>query len=290
MAPVLPEDLYADVEVSFDVTAKRRAALAANEILTNNLDINESAGTVLGALPRIWSFYDELVNLSGFRREALDSLLDCTKAVLHANANCATVVPDLDKIKPIDEDATRKRHLYELICRAMMAEDVLPADALKDFDGGNGFSNKASDLHILANLLMTNMDAVKKSRINVTVDELKHAQDLAVRLRGMVAQREQSPQEHAAAIDTRNRAFTLFFNCYDEVCRGLTYTRWYHHDIEQIAPSLYSYRAKLRHSDKALASSTTTPAASPAPLTPATVTENQQKVPLGAQGGSPFTD
>ena len=60
----------------------------------------------------------------------------------------------------------------------------------------------------------------------------------------------QADINYGLAENTRDRAFTLFVQAYDQVRRAVQYLRWQHHDANQYAPSLYRCRRKRKARNK----------------------------------------
>ena len=62
--------------------------------------------------------------------------------------------------------------------------------------------------------------------------------------------------------ERRARAFTLFFNAYDQCRRAVGYLRWNEDDADQVAPTLFTGRA--RRASSAEPAPAESPAATPA--------------------------
>jgi hypothetical protein len=72
--------------------------------------------------------------------------------------------------------------------------------------------------------------------------EIEDARRVADQLLDAVGVRDQAPVVSAATSDARARAYTLFFNAYDEARAAIHYLRRHIGDAEKIAPSLYAGR------------------------------------------------
>jgi hypothetical protein len=80
----------------------------------------------------------------------------------------------------------------------------------------------------------------------VTLDVLDHGAVLAEQFLQATGLRVQGPATVGEAAVLGQKAFTLFFNAYEDVRRALQYVRGKTGDADEIAPSLFAGRAAGR--------------------------------------------
>jgi len=112
-----------------------------------------------------------------------------------------------------------------------------------------GYKNVASDLQIVAQALKTNWAKIE-GKCATSQAEVEHALKLAARLLRIAGQREQSTEALDQATDTRNRAFTLLAEGYEDAQRALGYLRFEQDDANDIAPALYAGRTATKKAPK----------------------------------------
>jgi hypothetical protein len=135
--------------------------------------------------------------------------------------------------------ALRARLLSD--AKALVRRGLLAADPLNDLRGGRGYKQVAADLLLLATLLETRFGALA-GKCATTQEELARAEALADRLIGVASENREPRKAEAEALETRMRAFTLFFRAYCQVRRAVQYLRFDEGDADQLAPSLTGNR------------------------------------------------
>jgi hypothetical protein len=104
-----------------------------------------------------------------------------------------------------------------------------------------GFRGIAFDLTKLVEVIRENWKAVE-GRTPLTAQKLDEIERLGERLLESIGARDVGPAQVAPLTLQRQKAFTLFYNAYDQIRRVISYFRWEQGDLEQIAPSLYAGR------------------------------------------------
>ncbi len=88
-------------------------------------------------------------------------------------------------------------------------------------------------------------------RTPVTVTVLNNANDRAEELLEAVALKDRAPVTASEAGERRRRAFAIFARAYKDAQRAVAYVRADHDDAEEIAPSIFTKRARRRGDDEA---------------------------------------
>ena len=248
-------------------------AIPADKLPRINLNVLDAVVTVLGLLPKLRELRDRMVHaLPEFNPEALDRLELDAAALAHADLLRRQTPESSKALQRVAAEAIRVRNLLRADAVPLAARGLIDTDALKAYDGTNGYKVLAFDLQILVQILQQDWERIE-GRCAVTKAELAHATNLAVDILNLLG----SPHEITAARQIRARAFKLFIEAYDEVRRAIVWLRWEHGDADGLAPSLYIKRGKARakkeaKSGQGAASETTkdAPAAAAAePIAPA---------------------
>jgi hypothetical protein len=240
-------------------------ALPAEDVMQVNLDIPSAVTTVLGSLPELRAIRPEIQkHLPEFDLECFDKLEDYTLALTYANAQYLIAVAPPEDLQATGSEGSALRNTLHADAMALIQRGLIDSDQLKQLKGGNGYKNIATDLLILASVLQNHWSKIE-GKCGTTEAEVDRAIKLAQRILRVVGLREQAPTSVAAASDRRVRAFTLFWNAYDQARRAVAFLRWDHDDADQIAPSLYAGRSngRRRASDTDAGAPSTEPAQTP---------------------------
>jgi len=256
------------------------------DIVAVNLDIPGAVTTVLGSLPEIRALRPELAELKGFDLARSDKLRDYTLALGHAHAMFRAASGPSDGVAELAEEVAELRDLLQADAAALAKRRILDENQVTKLRGGSGYKNVAFEVVGLVGLFRANWEQIK-GRSGLQPEELEHAGRRAQELVTAVGVKEQSPAVVGAAMAVRQRAYTLFFNAYDDVRRAVAYLRWHEGDAESIAPSLYAGRGAARAVPEAVpvtpaGGSTPSPANVPSQVVPAA-----NAPPLAAAAGLP---
>ena len=214
-----------------------------------NLNVVDAVLTVLGLLPKLRELRDRMIEaLPEFNPESLDRLESYAAALAHADVLCRQTPESSKSLQRLAAEAIRVRNLLQADAVPLAARGLIDADALKAYEGTNGYKALAFDLQILVQILQQNWKRIE-GRCALTRAELKHATNLAVDLLNLLS----LPSDITAARQIRARAFKLFTEAYDEVRRAVMWLRWREGDADKLAPSLYAKRGKTRTKRQATA-------------------------------------
>ena len=221
------------------------AALPRSKVVQLNVQVQRAVSTVMGALPAVQALRTQIARvLPTFDLATIDKLPDFAEALNQTDLLIKAALPMADERRALLPEAKRQRTLLDAVATALTCQGLLRPAALKRLKGGNGYTNLAHDLQLLASTLRAAWSKVDKS-CPMPLKELDRATQLADALRGS------SPTDTAAAAladakDLRCRAFTRLDSAYAEVRRAVAYLRAHQGDADSIAPSLYPGRPGRR--------------------------------------------
>ncbi len=248
------------------------------DLLQIQIDITAGVTTTLGCVPHILALRDEVVSeLPFFPIAKMDDLESLALALGYSHTLYVAASEPVGPIQAYAEELTKTRDTFTIDVTALAQRGLVDGARLKELRGTNGYKNVAWDTMTLVAMFRTHWDAVS-GKTGVTLADLDRAEDLADKLTTAVGLREREVKAASEAHETRQRAYTLFVNAYDEVRRALSYLRWHKGDLEEIAPSLFSNRRAPKKADEANPVVAAPPAAPP-------VTTPAAPSPGGGNGG-----
>ena len=279
---ILAEEAYHRVEPEL-------LAIPAEKVVPVGFELTTGASTALGSIPRLVTLKDVLKEeLRKFDVRNIDRLEDYAYAVLFAHSVYQSATRPSEDLQELLESGVKTRDLLHDDARVLAGRGLIPAESLEKYDGLVGYMNVAEDLQLLSTLLSTNWNKIE-GRCATTRDELELASRRAGRIVRLVGERERNFAKAADSADKRARAFTLFFDCYEEIRFAVAYVRRHEDDADEFAPSLHTTRRKpaktSSREDPADPAQPANPSQPTAPAQPATpVNRNLDQLP----GGSPF--
>jgi hypothetical protein len=247
------------------------------------IDIPTAIASVLGTLPAIRRVRPQIVtDIPTFDITRFDKLESYTLALGHAHTLYLTASAPAESIDELVTAATQKRELLLSDATALSQRGLLNGQRLAELKGPVGYRNLAFDLFMLAAVLRENLAAIT-GKTALQPSELDEAETLADRLITAVGVREQAPIVLADTTDIRLRAFALFLGTYDHARRAVSYLRWTHSDLDEIAPSLYSGRGNGNTRRKAEPTPPPAPASAPTSADPS-APKSASNTPTPANG------
>ena len=258
------------------------AALDPKDLIQVNKDLPAMGSTILEAIPAI-SHIDNLLETEAY-------------ALCHAHSVWSSATKASDYLAECNAEAvlTRDRFYYDI--RALCQHGVLPFSCLDNYIGLTGFKNVATDLLLFTALYVEHFDKIQ-GKCATTREEVDRAEHLGTYILRQYGARQQPQVRVETAADNRVRAFTLVFNYYDTVRRGVSYLRWKEGDVESIAPSLYGgYKRSAQEPEEPEVPTVETTPGTPAtgatgPTTPAASPTANPALKPSAEvmpGGNPF--
>lgn len=268
-----------------------------SDLITINIDVPTAVTTTLGVLPAIRGFRPQIATeIPSFDLVRFDKLELYTLALGHAHTLYLAASNPPESLGDLSDTGTKARELLLSDATALAQRGFIDGEKLKSLKGANGYRNLAFDLFTLAAMLRDNWDRIA-GKTAVQTEELDSAETLADRLLTAVGLREQAPVVAAESSDIRQRAFSLFLTAYDDARRAVSYLRWHHGDLDDIAPSLYAGRGNSNTKRKPEPQSPTPSPDNPAPThasSPANAKGETAAPPpaamsgAGLPGGDPF--
>jgi hypothetical protein len=229
---------------AFDLVEAKIRSITDDQILAVNTDLPTAVSIVLGAAPKIEALIPEMKRLGSFDIDNAKLLSTYAKAALHAD-----VVAGSPNDAPFAEalaEATSLRRLMLVAAEPLADRGFVSADKLAEIKSGTGHVDTAHDVTALAELFESAWPQIHTKTV-VTRVELDRAAKLGPDLLALIGMRRQNGNEDT--LRTRERAFTVLANAYDECRRALTFLRWHEDDIDLIAPSLYARKRKRPTTD-----------------------------------------
>lgn len=226
------------------------AALPVQRVRRINVDVRSAVATVLAAIARLMTYREQIIKeLPSFDVARFDKLEDYALALSHADTLHSTALKPTDEQKAVFEEGIELRDVMHADVNVAIRRKFIDSAVLKDYEGLVGYKNVASDLQIVAQALNTNWAKIE-GKCATTLAEIEHAFKLAARLLRIAGQREQSTEALDQATDTRNRAFTLLAEGYEDAQRALEYLRFEQDDADDIAPAMCAGRPTAKKAPK----------------------------------------
>lgn len=257
--PAVPNDAakaFAEVEPLL-------AAIPPADILQINVDIPRAVSIAVGAVPHIAKLRTEAAKLPGFDISNIDRLGTYALAAWYAHLLALPVSSEsavnalLEEARPLREDMLEAAEL-------LAKKKFFDKEAVKAIRAGQGNIDTANDLVALAALYTAGWAQVEH-KCPVEWAEVERAALLGPQILVALGERDQPGVKIAdgsTPTERRARAFTLFFNAYDQCRRAVGYLRWNEDDADQVAPTLFTGRA--RRASSAEPAPAESPAATPA--------------------------
>ena len=135
------------------------------------------------------------------------------------------------------ERATHLRARLLKAADALADAGLLDPQAVENIRKGAGHVDKANDLVALTALFVQHWDSIEK-KTAITREQIEEAETLGPTL--LVALSDSPDNKPDAALEARQRAFTLLARAYDEVRRAVHFVRWHEDDADAYTLSIYS--------------------------------------------------
>lgn len=275
---------------AYEDTVAARAELPIESLRTVNVDVPSSVATVLGALPQI-NEHLATIKLCPLTKDELRSvgrLEQYTLALGHAHALYVTATQPQPQLVALSEEGSKLRDTMLVDANALVQHGLIQAGRIANIRTALGYKPLAFDLMSLAAVFRDAWPTIR-GKTPLAVETIERAGEIADMLITAVGAREQAPAVAAAATTERQRAFTLFFQAYEQTQRTIMFLRWNEGDADAIAPSLYAGRGNGNHKRKTDAPpDASSPAPTPTPPAVATAPQNGASHASELPGGSPF--
>lgn len=229
-------------EAAFKSTARARAKLEPTALVPINLEIPSAIATVMASLPRARTLHAQMVTLFTAAEVAeLDALETYADALAFAHTAFLAASQPAPPLHQLFVRATELRDTLLSDATALANRGLLDGRVLSELKGGTGYLAVAYDLGAIVRLMRSRWSEIG-ARTAVTEAELSEAEGIYEQVtRAFAARERQSDAANAASLE-RARAFTLFFNAYDQLRRAASFLRWKEEDADKFVPSLYAGR------------------------------------------------
>lgn len=229
----------------YDATVPEMKSLPQDQVKQINLPIVSTIATVLGVLPKLQPYRDQVAGLSGYDIKQFDDLERYVGTMSQAEAYHTIASQPPSDLAQAQQEGAELRDVLFTDAQVLVRRGLIAGVTLNSLKGAVGYKNLAADLQSLSTLFFSNWDKIS-STTSVKQDEILKAQQLSYHLYRGAGQREQSPEDIAETADIRARAFTLLTNAYDNIRRAIIFLRWHEGDADLIAPSLFAGRSNGR--------------------------------------------
>ena len=263
---------------AYETAASEIASVTPDRYVSINVDLSGVVIMVLGRETDLAAFHDQVVKeLPEFDVSRLDNIVTYALALGFAHTRFIAASPQTP-ISELTDELTKQRETLVSDVSALAKRSFLDGSRLSELRGTNGYKNLVFDVLLLCTMLRDNWDVIA-GRTAVQLEELDRIEALTDRLATAVGQKEQGPTVVGPPAETRQRAFALFVEAWDQVRRAIGYLRWEQDDAERYAPSLFAGRGTPRRKDN-------TKDASQEPAPAVTAPEDPAAGP--ARGGVPL--
>ena len=237
------------VDEAFQRVKADLAALAPDELVQVNLDVQAATGVILGVLPGVRALRDRLAaELPAFDLKAFDKLEDYALALRFAQGAFQTATLPPDDLELLTAEASKLRERLLADANALALHGLVDPRKLEQLKGAKGFKNVAQDLETLSQALQESWSQIQ-GKSPIVAEDLQAASRIGTRLTRVLGLRDQGPAVLAVATDQRLRAFTLLLRAYEETRFAVRYLRRREDDADSIAPSLYPGVSRRRPSE-----------------------------------------
>lgn len=226
-------------EAMLDSKREELARMADSEA-TRGLDPALAAGLVNGVREGIEKHLDAVRAKFGEEGVAIvNRLWENAEATRQAQFDF-TSSSKLSDLGALHDQVTEKHALLLNDADGLANRKLMDRSRIDTARGVQGYRNAATSTMILVSLFRENAALLGK-KTALTMEEVDEAERVARAMLACVDGREFGTQKLASA-ERRNRCLNNLIQNYGEVRRMLTYLRWWHDDVDAIAPSLWVSR------------------------------------------------
>lgn len=218
---------------------REELARMADSDATRGLDPTLAAGVVNGAREGITKHRDAV--RAKFGEEGLavvDALWADADATRQAQFDFA--MGKVSDLSPLHDQVVEKHTLLVNDADGLANRKLMDRTRIDAARGVQGYRNAANSTMMLVSLFRENEGLLGK-KTALTLEEVGDAERVARAMLKCMDDREFGTQKLAPA-EHRNRCLNTLIQNYGEVRRMLTYLRWWHDDVDAIAPSLWVSR------------------------------------------------
>lgn len=220
-------------------------ALPADEVGRVNVHVRTVVLIVLGVLPTVDAFLEELIEkLPMHDIEQLSKLRTYALALLYAYTRTQPAAAAETSVQAVLVEALPLRERLLGLAEGYASYGLLDVERVANIRRGTGHVDAAHDLIALAELFRDEAAGLE-GRTPVTAAELDRAEALGMQMLFALGQRTVGTDGAGTAEahdDDYARAFRLMIRAYDQYRRAMAYLRWSEGDAAKLAPSLFARR------------------------------------------------
>jgi hypothetical protein len=220
-------------------------AIPPEQVVKPRLDIATAGSLVLGAMPALAAYVDQMKALPLTSNTLVEELPERAMAMLHAQALYVGAVRAPSSLPALAERGATLRNQLLRAADLLIAFGVPLEDPVAAIRTGTGYQDLAMDLLVLAHLFRQNWSAAKGAT-PVTSELLDETATLGDQILTALGERDRDAESPDETTDLRDRAYTHFLESYDEVRRALAYLCRQREDAEAILPSLFAASRKRK--------------------------------------------
>jgi hypothetical protein len=244
------------------------------------------AEAVLGAAPEILALRGDLERLP-LSMKKIERLPDYALALGHAHARFMMALQSTDDLSALATEGVTLRDQLQSDASTLAKRGIISLELVNRFRNGNGYRNIAFDLVGLAEVFVDVWDRLN-GRTFVTQAEVERARVIGNRMVQLLGHREQAPQLRDQAAVTRQQAYLLCAEAYEEARHAVQFVRRNEGDADSIAPSLFAGRGGRGSPQEEAPPSLPEPSPSATPDDVAQGAGTRNAVPVGYPGSDPF--
>jgi hypothetical protein len=233
-------------EAAFRALRPEMSALDEGELVALNVDVVSAVTTVIGKLPKLRALRPEMAeHLPTFDLQRFDKLEQYALALNQANVLHRGTLAQRSNITEIGAELTEVRDRLLRDAVSLASYGHINGERLKDCKKVPGYQALATDVFLLVTVFKENWSNIQ-SRTPVTAEALQGAGNRAVELLGAIGEKSDGPSTPAEAQLIRQRAYTLFYNAYEDARAAVAYLRRNQEDhvADNLAPTLFANRGR----------------------------------------------
>ena len=236
---------------AFERVLPEARSLKADKVQPLNAEAPAVASRVLGAIPNILAMRDEIARQAPLIPiDRLEQLETYAHALQEAHVRCLSTRKTPTDLRALGEQGDLLRDTLRVDCKALVKRGVIDGDRLAACQGQPGYKIIATELGILVSVMQSCWPQIE-GKSAVSAADLERARGIAEALLAFSGAREQSPaQRAAAAVDVRDRIFTLLVENYAIAQRVIQFLRFDEGDAEKFVPSLFGTRHSSSRKDE----------------------------------------
>jgi len=239
-----PMNDVARPRAAYEQTTEERNALTKEELLPVNIEVPAAVIAVMGRADEILAMRPRAMDeFKKFDVSWFDKLHPYALAMWHAHTKYLTASSPPEQLPAALQGLVRTHGIFYTDLQALVARELLNGELLAGMRGTKSHQYIPHDVFLMAEVARSHWNVIE-GKTALTMAELNTAEADAHRVAVMLSEREQAPQNHAAAREQWQRAFTLFIRCYKQVVRAVRFID--EENLDSIVPQIYAVRGPAK--------------------------------------------